>query len=225
MQQLQALIGKLKEQFEQTVPASQMLATLRLIEAELHYSYSQGSAPVNKGTAKVAVVMPPGSKNAIFEPAPKVILPTIEANPEPVGEIEQPPVKKQEPWFFDPMREIPTLSHQQSSREINDMIGTGSPSLNDKLKDDVVELAAALKDSPVRELKKAIGINDRYVFVKELFRGDEAMYERSIKTINNFRIMPEAEYWMERELKVKLGWDDSRDITRHFYQLVKRRFS
>ena len=51
------------------------------------------------------------------------------------------------------------------------------------------------------------------------------MYERSIKTINGFRILPEAEYWMERELKVKLGWDENRDITRHFYQLVKRRFS
>ncbi len=37
------------------------------------------------------------------------------------------------------------------------------------------------------------------------------MYERSIKTINAFRILPEAEYWMERELKVKLGWDENRD--------------
>ena len=37
------------------------------------------------------------------------------------------------------------------------------------------------------------------------------MYERSIKTINGFRILPEAEYWMERELKVKLGWDENRD--------------
>jgi len=31
------------------------------------------------------------------------------------------------------------------------------------------------------------------------------MYERSIKTINGFRILPEAEYWMERELKSSLG--------------------
>ena len=73
--------------------------------------------------------------------------------------------------------------------------------------------------------KKAIGINDRFVFINELFRGDEVMYERSLKTINGFRIMAEAEYWIERELKVKLGWDDMKETTRHFYQLVKRRFS
>ena len=41
----------------------------------------------------------------------------------------------------------------------------------------------------------------------------------------DYLILPEAEYWMERELKVKLGWDENRDVTRHFYQLVKRRFS
>jgi hypothetical protein len=51
------------------------------------------------------------------------------------------------------------------------------------------------------------------------------MYERSIKTINSFRILPEAQYWIERELKVKLGWDENKESTRHFYQLVKRRFS
>ena len=82
-----------------------------------------------------------------------------------------------------------------------------------------------LTEAPVRDLKRAIGINDRYVFVNELFRGDEAMYERSLKTINAFRILPEAEYWVERELKVRLGWDDGKTTTQHFYQLVKRRFS
>lgn len=128
-------------------------------------------------------------------------------------------------WSFDPMTDIPTLS-QQPSRELNDVIGAGGgSSLNDKHKGNVLDLAAALNDTPVRDLKKAIGVNDRYVFINELFRGDEVMYERSLKTINGFRILPEAEYWMQRELKVKLGWDENRQTTRHFYQLVKRRFS
>ena len=132
-------------------------------------------------------------------------------------------------WPFDPLAEKPTdrFTLSQKTREINDVIGTGngSSSLNDKLKSGVVELKSALNDTPVRDLKKAIGVNDRYVFINQLFRGDEVMYERSLKTINGFRILPEAEYWMERELKVKLGWDENREATRQFYQLVKRRFS
>jgi len=74
-------------------------------------------------------------------------------------------------------------------------------------------------------LRKAIGINDKFVFLNELFNGDEAMYDRSIKTINNFHVLQEAEYWINRELKLRLGWNDTKEAVQHFYQLVRRRFS
>ena len=93
------------------------------------------------------------------------------------------------------------------------------------MKQGKAELMEVLKLTPVKDLRKAIGINDRFHFVNELFRGDESMYERSIKTINNFNIYAEAEYWIHRELKVKLAWDDNRDIVKEFYHIVKRRFS
>ena len=51
------------------------------------------------------------------------------------------------------------------------------------------------------------------------------MYERSLKTINSFNIYPEAEYWIQRELKVKLGWLEEQEAVKVFDQLVKRRFS
>lgn len=74
-------------------------------------------------------------------------------------------------------------------------------------------------------MKKAITINDRHRFIHELFRDDETMYERSIKTINSFHIFAEAEFWIQRELKVKLGWDTTLELVKVFDQLVRRRFS
>jgi hypothetical protein len=161
-----------------------------------------------------------------------VISPYANGNPVATPATNGAPTRAATPergtWPFDPLAEKPTdrFTLSQRTREINDVIGnSGASSLNEKLKSDIVELKSALNDTPVRDLRKAIGINDRYVFINQLFRGDEVMYERSLKTINGFRILPEAEYWMERELKVKLGWDENREATRHFYQLVKRRFS
>ncbi|HEX2608817.1 MAG TPA: hypothetical protein VHK91_15645, partial [Flavisolibacter sp.] len=121
--------------------------------------------------------------------------------------------------------EAPTLVQHQVGREVHEAIGSPKESLNDRLKQEKTELAHVLKDSPIKDLRKGIGINDRFTFVSELFRGDEAMYERSIKTINGFNILSEAEYWMNRELKFKLGWNDSKEIVQHFYHLVRRRFS
>ena len=248
MERLQQLINQLQEQLDRKVDPSQMLQTIRLLEGELALLSTQAAA--NKSTAKVAVMMPSSMKiytgQAAMQElrtaavgagaAASVAAPPVVSVPPPAPEVRlapdpgippRPAAKEPErgPWPFDPLADIPTLAQQQKPRELNDVIGSNGSSLNDKLRTDRLELKAALNDTPVRDLKKAIGVNDRFVFISQLFRGDEVMYERSLKTINGFRILPEAEYWMERELKVKLGWDETRETTKHFYQLVKRRFS
>ncbi|HVU99438.1 MAG TPA: hypothetical protein VHE34_29655 [Puia sp.] len=169
--------------------------------------------------------MPPTTPAPAPAVQPSVPAPIAAQEAPATATLEKPLDRGQ--WPFNPLADKPTdrFTLSQRSREVNDVIGLASTSLNDKLKSEVADLKSALNDTPVRDLKKAIGVNDRYVFINQLFRGDEVMYERSIKTINGFRILPEAEYWMERELKVKLGWDENRETTRHFYQLVKRRFS
>jgi len=222
MERVKALINKLQEQASQNADASTLLATIQLLQLEL--SKPVNGRPQQLGTAKVAVVMPTNNR---FAPVPMeaaaAISQQVSTESKRTHEKVYQPTEKREDengWLFDPMKEIPTLAHQQHSRELNDVIGHKGASLNDKLKTEKTELSEVLTDTP-----KAIGINDRYVFLNELFRGDETMYERSIKTINGFRILPEAEYWIDRELKVKLGWDDGKTITQHFYQLVKRRFS
>lgn len=229
MERLAQLIGKLNEQFEQNADPAQLLVTTQLIEAEL---LRQSVTPQKVlGTSKISVVMPAGNRAYKAEAPPilqqideqLVVNKPVEKNGHHNDNGKQ--KEEQNGWQFDPLREIPTLSHQNSVKELNEVMANKDFSLNDKLKEEVKEVVHFLNDSPVRDLRRAIGINDRFVFISELFRGDEVMYERSIKTINSFRIFPEAEYWIERELKVKLGWDESKESTRHFYQLVKRRFS
>jgi hypothetical protein len=231
-QRLAHLIGKLNEQFEQNADPTQLLVTTQQIEAELLRLSSASRQALS--TSKVSVVMPANNRHYNTLPAVQI----IEEKEEKAEEIPEPPpvaaketqngVKMEDHYNglrFDPLREIPTLAHQQAVKELNEVMAPRESSLNDKLKEDIKEVAHVLTDSPVRDLRRAIGINERYVFISELFRGDEVMYERSIKTINGFRIFPEAEYWIERELKVKLGWDEGKPTTRHFYQLIKRRFS
>ena len=126
---------------------------------------------------------------------------------------------------FDTAVESPTLTQHQVRKELHELIADHKESLNDRLKQEKTEVAQVLKETPIKDLRKGIGINDRFTFVNELFRGDVAMYERSIKTINNFHIFSEAEYWISRELKYKLGWDETKESVQHFYYLVRRRFA
>jgi hypothetical protein len=133
-------------------------------------------------------------------------------------------------WLFDTSTEIPTLALQPKKNEfaeINQLMESihSMPVLNEKLRANQIEIGTLLNNEPIKELKKGIGINDRFLFVQELFRGDEIMYERSIKTIDRFAIYPEAQFWIQRELKLKIGWNEDSATVKHFDQLVKRRFS
>jgi len=229
MERIQVLIGKLKEQVEQKASPSQMLVTVQMLQNELYQLQVHGNHTL--GTSKVAVMLP---KTVNISLSPE----TVQKVPEPQKQLAAEEEitysrsrsnlsKKTEPsnLLFDPLFETPTLSHQAGVKEINELAIHQSESLNDRLKQEKTEVVEVLKHEPIKDLRKAIGINDRFVFINDLFRGDEAMYERSIKTINSFYIFAEAEYWINRELIVKLGWDRDSEIVKHFYQLVKRRFS
>ena len=218
MERIQTLINRLQEQVKQNADVAQMQLTVQLLQSEL--SQLQKTSVRTLGTSKVSVVLP--------TPVTIKSAPVIESEPEEVqAAVMAPKVKprnNQLDIHFDPMNEIPTFSQHKIGKEVNESIEQRE-SINDRLKENRIELMHSLKDAPIRDLRKGIGINDRFVFISELFRGDEPMYERSIKTINSFNIYPEAEYWMNRELKIKLGWDDTRETVKHFYQLVKRRFT
>lgn len=243
MERIASLINKLKEQSDQQADPSVLLGIVQLIQLELTRT---GAKPgQGLGTAKVAVVLPAATMPveekadipAAYDkympaPAPAPVMEKVQEKKEKilVEEDNVVLVKKngQLDMLFDPMTEIPTLSHQPSqarSAEINDQNPAEGESLNDRLKQSKTELMEVLKETPVKDLRKAIGINDRFIFLNELFRGDENTYERSIRTINNFNIYAEAEYWINRELKLKLGWDNNSPTVIHFDQLVKRRFS
>lgn len=230
MQRIESLIAKLKAQYEQHSDPSDLLATVQQLQQEL--LHLQPKTPKILGTSKVAVMMPTGTGH--ISPEHERYAPKPAA--EPVREIRETVLvdkgsvaivkdNGQLDMVFDPMMEIPTLSQQV--QEVNTAAANPADqeSLNDKLKQGKTELLEVLKETPVKDLRKAIGINDRFLFIDELFRGDEAMYERSIKTINSFNIYPEAEYWITRELKTKLGWNNDNQAVQHFDQIVKRRFS
>ena len=226
MERIDILISKLNEQYQQKATAEQMLFTLQLLQNELS-SKLQGNKTL--GTSKVSVVLPSVMRmdpsqyekyapRPIEKPAMQEVKETFLVDKESVSIVQQ---NGQLDMVFDPLVEIPTLSHQVKYKQTEGR----TESLNDKLKQGKAELIEILKETPIKDLRKAIGINDRFLFINDLFRGDEVMYERSIKTINSFNIFPEAEYWITRELKTKLGWDTELPVVVQFDQLVKRRFS
>jgi hypothetical protein len=157
-------------------------------------------------------------------------IPTLQGrlgNLEAYVPFEDEAIKKKEAELAKATEQVPIkVTWDETAKEINEAIKIEE----DKTVNETVvvetkkELSEALQEQPIKDLKKAIGINEKFLYINELFRGDEDMYERSIKTINGFDIYAEAEFWIRRELKIKLGWDDRYQTVRQFDALIKRRF-
>src|SRR5688500_14924029 len=160
MQRTEILISKLAEQFKQKATAEQMLFTLQLLQNELT-SHQQEKRTLS--TSKVSVVMPTvmnvdRSQYEKYAPKPvenensavQEIKETVLVDKESVSIVQE---NGQLDMVFDPLVEIPTLSHQLKNRSDGQ-----SESLNDRLRNGKAELVEVLKETPIKDLRKAIGI-------------------------------------------------------------------
>ena len=61
--------------------------------------------------------------------------------------------------------------------------------------------------------------------MEELFNKNESLFESSIKTINSYKNIAEAQFWIKQNLRNKYNWVEESTAVLAFDQLVKRRFS
>ena len=87
------------------------------------------------------------------------------------------------------------------------------------------ELQEKLALDPIKDLKAAIGINDKFQFTATLFNGDEKAFDIAVKTINGFKIYAEAQFWIKSNLREQNKWDETAEVVKAFDLLVKRRFA
>ena len=84
-------------------------------------------------------------------------------------------------------------------------------------------LAARLQRKPVTDLASAIGINDKFLLLNELFGGSMEKYNKSIRALNNFSTLLGAKTYMS-ELQIEFQWNIESDAYKKLDNLVERRF-
>ena len=95
--------------------------------------------------------------------------------------------------------------------------------LGDSFMQEDHSLAAKLQQNPVRDLKSVIGINDKFLFVNELFAGSMEKYNKSIENLNDLKTLNGAMIYLN-ELKIELQWNSSNEAYQKLAELVRRKF-
>jgi hypothetical protein len=107
------------------------------------------------------------------------------------------------------------LKESVKSGSLNETIGSG------KL---IANLSNKLQMNPIGDLTKAIGLNEKFSFTKELFRNDSAAFAEAISKLNNFNNFAEADHYLQDELAQKYQWKNDSEQVMKLRELLQRRY-
>jgi hypothetical protein len=98
--------------------------------------------------------------------------------------------------------------YQGKKKFRNEMLGNGKK-----------DVASLLQNKPIGDLTRAIGINDKFLFTKELFNGNAELYARSIKQLNEYTDINDALIYIQENF----NWDDKNEAANQLIDLVRRK--
>ncbi len=131
-------------------------------------------------------------------------------------ELAKEPLKKEEEKGDEEMLQEEAPKSEATSR-LGDSFLKGK-SVNDVINEQV-KLEYKLSNRPVSSIQSAIGINDRFQYIRELFDGDSKKFVEAVKTLDSMSNIREAIDFLRAHYK----WNRN-ETSLKFVNLVKRRF-
>jgi len=102
---------------------------------------------------------------------------------------------------------------------------TVSPSLNDRFAQaETSSLADQLSKQPIKDLINAIGLNEKFLFVEQLFNNDADAYKEQLKILNSMSSFDEAINYINNQLKNKFEWKLKGTVEKKFIRIIERRY-
>jgi hypothetical protein len=81
------------------------------------------------------------------------------------------------------------------------------------------DITTRSQSKPVKDLRRSIGLNDKFLFIKELFNGRPDKYNQCIDNLNRASSLGEALDF----IKTNCSWEEDNEIAERLLNLVKRR--
>lgn len=193
---------ELKEQFQGT--SADTKGAVPVVEEVFPV---QAETPVSQGasfSAEPSVADVPKVRQP--EPLPLPVIPEVvvpAVSPEPVIKAE-PEVKPQ------------TVATEQAPvRTLNDIIS------GQKTQDSV---SGKFSHQPVKDLKSIVSLNDKLLFIKELFNGYSLAYSEAIEILNRFDSFEAADAFLQSNYAAKNNWSAKEATVEKLYEVLHRRF-
>lgn len=135
--------------------------------------------------------------------------------------VPKPDTRRQEPLK---VKDEPVRAPKKPAETVTlgDTFGKRTDSLNERLgiRKEEEDVAGHLKSKPISSLSEAIGINDRFLFIRELFNGNSELYNKTISSLENTGTFGDAS-----SIVMNIAGNDAENkAAKQLLELVKRKF-
>jgi hypothetical protein len=137
---------------------------------------------------------------------------------EPVVALNETPEETVEEEIPDHNEEILAEEFKEEKKTLNEILGESHQMVNDILAPEIDE--SGYKNIPINSIWDGIGINDRFLFIRELFANSSAKFENTVTALDKLTTIQDAVVY----LKMNFKWNKT-EASHKFLGLVKRRFT
>lgn len=219
-----------------TVPQEQPAAAKQPEPREAQHLPSREEPVPPAETIQHPVAEEKATEAALVPPAPEPVkedLPPAAAEPAPAekpllpkpAETPAVPVQKEAPAPKPARAPKPVAASEESKPTLADSFRSEQKSLSETMAPAAgdASLSSRLQAQPITDLKAAIGLNERFNFITDLFENDLLGYDDAIRQLNAAPGKQEAIALLSA-LGEKYRWNDSIPALARFTDFVHRRF-
>jgi hypothetical protein len=144
---------------------------------------------------------------------------------EPDVELMPPgPVQFKPTGAFQGRSDSASASKKVSKMPEIDLFASEEPTFSIKLKEARDKtLGPKIPSDRIENLKAAISINEKFMFINELFDGNLREYNETIETLNGFKTLDQAADFLDL-MRKKNFWNTGSNAFKKLKELVERRF-
>ncbi len=101
------------------------------------------------------------------------------------------------------------------------------PTINDILSKNVSQetVASQFTSRQSKDLKGMISLNDKLLFVRDLFNGYSLAYSEALELLNRFDSFEAADNFLKQNYASKNNWGAKQDVADKFYGILNQRFT
>ncbi|MEL6923906.1 MAG: hypothetical protein AAFO94_07645 [Bacteroidota bacterium] len=188
------------------------------------------NAPERKFTRSTPTPTPKTSSRPAPPSVPKVERVVETPPPPPPVEAKAKPVERPSTPPPPPVaKEVPAAKKEKVVKTERPVVATVSAGESDGLFEHTAakELSEKLSAMPIKDLSKAMGLNEKLLTINNLFDGDNTVFNETMSALNGLSNFAEAKTFLQNHVIGKYDWTNKAKKTKakEFIKLIRRRYN